>query len=662
MWAATLGVRILPIKRKVHPQNLLIQPSDFPGLDVFICTADPHKEPPSGVVNTALSVMAYDYPTEKISIYISDDGGSKLTLFAFMEAAKFATHWLPFCRENNLLHRSPDAYFASHEFDTSYPNARDIKMMYESMKLKVESVVEKGVVDEESESLCFNKWTTGCTSKDHPSIIQVLLESGKDMDISGHEMPNLVYVSREKKKDVQHRYKAGALNALIRVSAAMTNAPIILTLDCDMYSNDPTTPIQALCFLLDPSEDPPRLGFVQFPQRFHGVSKNDIYASEHKRLFRINKPGMDGHRGPHYAGTGCFFRRRAFFGGPFSQNLDKIPELNPCHVVTQPIKSELVQHMAHHVSSCTYEEGTSWGAEMGVKYGTIVEDVNTGYRLLCEGWKSVFYDSDERPAFLGDVPITLHDSLSQQRRWAAGLLQIGLSKYSPVTFGTKSLGLPMGLCFCHLAFWAIWSFPITIYAFLPPLALLNGVHIFPQVSSGWFYLYTFMVLGAYGQDCLEFIHYGSTFRQWYNDQRVWMIKGLSSFLFALIDHFLKLVGVPAFAFNLTSKVVDDEQNKRYEQGLLEFGVASPLFLPMTTAAVLHLLALIVGIFEIFRNGNLNEVFLQLSISGFVVMNCWPIYEAITLRTDRGKMPAITTLTSMILAWIMYFVSLFILKT
>ena len=67
-----------------------------------------------GVVNTALSVLAYDYPTEKISVYVSDDGGSQLTLFAFMEAAKFASHWLPFCRKNNIVERNPEAYFASN--------------------------------------------------------------------------------------------------------------------------------------------------------------------------------------------------------------------------------------------------------------------------------------------------------------------------------------------------------------------------------------------------------------------------------------------------------------------------------------------------------------------------------------------------------------------
>ncbi|MCL7044560.1 hypothetical protein MKW94_008759 [Papaver nudicaule] len=115
MWATTQSFRWRPIRRTVYPENLLrvTKDRDFPGLDVFICTADPYKEPPMGVVDTALSVMAYDYPSDKISVYVSDDGGSQLTLFAFMEAAKFAAHWLPFCRKYNIQDRCPAVYFSS---------------------------------------------------------------------------------------------------------------------------------------------------------------------------------------------------------------------------------------------------------------------------------------------------------------------------------------------------------------------------------------------------------------------------------------------------------------------------------------------------------------------------------------------------------------------
>ncbi|KAI8546188.1 hypothetical protein RHMOL_Rhmol07G0098000 [Rhododendron molle] len=126
MWSTTQSFLMRPAHRRVFPENLrkVMREEDFPAMDVFICTADPHKEPPVSVVNTALSVMAYDYPAEKLSVYVSDDGGSDLTLFALVEAAKFGSHWLPFCRRNKVVERCPEAYFGSN-----YPQSNESKQM-----------------------------------------------------------------------------------------------------------------------------------------------------------------------------------------------------------------------------------------------------------------------------------------------------------------------------------------------------------------------------------------------------------------------------------------------------------------------------------------------------------------------------------------------------
>jgi hypothetical protein len=59
--------------------------------------------------------MAYNYPTEKISVYLSDDGGSVLTFYALWEASLFAKHWLPFCKRYNVEPRSPAAYFSESD-------------------------------------------------------------------------------------------------------------------------------------------------------------------------------------------------------------------------------------------------------------------------------------------------------------------------------------------------------------------------------------------------------------------------------------------------------------------------------------------------------------------------------------------------------------------
>lgn len=64
--------------------------SDLPGVDIFVSTADPEKEPPLVTANTILSILAVDYPVEKLSCYISDDGGAILTFEAMAEAVNFA--------------------------------------------------------------------------------------------------------------------------------------------------------------------------------------------------------------------------------------------------------------------------------------------------------------------------------------------------------------------------------------------------------------------------------------------------------------------------------------------------------------------------------------------------------------------------------------------
>nr|GEZ24537.1 cellulose synthase-like protein G3 [Tanacetum cinerariifolium] len=209
----------------------------------------------------------------------------------------------------------------------------------------------------------------------------------------------------------------------------MTNAPIILTQDCDMYSNDPQTPKKALCYISDPLVRP-TLGYLQFPQRYHGLNKDDIYGGEFLRLFVANAVGMDGFLGPNYVGSGCFFVRRVFFGGPMLMVPPEIKELRPDHVVEKPITTRPIIELAHHVAGCNYENNTKWGFQIGFRYGSLVEDYFTGYRLQCEGWKSIFCHPS-RPAFLGDVPISIVDAVSQTKRWAIGLLEVAFSKYTP---------------------------------------------------------------------------------------------------------------------------------------------------------------------------------------------------------------------------------------
>ncbi|KAL6349385.1 hypothetical protein AAG906_034042 [Vitis piasezkii] len=544
MWATSQAFRMCPVERRVFIENLehYAKESDYPRLDVFICTADPYKEPPMC---------------------------SKLTLFAFMEAARFATHWLPYCKKNKIVERCPDAYFKSN--NSWFPETDRIKMMYENMRVRVENVVQEGTISrdymtDEGESEAFSRWTDEFTPQNHPPVVQVLLGHSKDKDVTGHTMPNLVYVSRGKSMNLPHNFKAGALNVLIRVSATMTNAPVVLTLDSDIH------------------------------------------------VFEVHMPGMDGLAGPIHVGSGGFFRRRVFYGCP-SETL----EMNRDRQVSHSIKSREVLAMAHHVAGCKYENQTEWGRKMGFRYGSLVEDVYTSCLMQCEGWKSIYCNPKGLPAFLGNSPTNFHDFLNQTRRWSIGLLEVAFCKYSPITYGTRTINLLSGLCFAYYSFWPIWSIPITIYAFLPQLALLNYVSIFPKMSDPWFFVYIFCFLGAYGQDYLELILSGDNSKVVEQSESM-DDEGLSSFSIGSVEYILKSIGISTFGFNVTSKAVEEEQSKRYKKGMFEFGVASPLFLPLTTAAIINLVSFLWGIAQIFRQGRIEDLLLQILLVGFAMVN------------------------------------------
>ncbi|KAK3010026.1 hypothetical protein RJ639_010989 [Escallonia herrerae] len=113
-WLITQSVRWNPIRRCTFKERLYQRYEKvLPSIDVFVCTADPQVEPPLMVINTVLSLMAYNYPPEKLNIYLSDDGGSDLMFYALLEASRFSAHWLPFCRKLKIEPRSPAAYFAT---------------------------------------------------------------------------------------------------------------------------------------------------------------------------------------------------------------------------------------------------------------------------------------------------------------------------------------------------------------------------------------------------------------------------------------------------------------------------------------------------------------------------------------------------------------------
>ena len=123
--------------------------SDLPGMDIFVSTADPDKEPPLVTANTILSILAAEYPVEKLACYLSDDGGALLSFEALAEAASFARIWVPFCRKHSIEPRNPESYFLLKGDPTKNKvradfvrDRRRVKREYDEFKVRINGLPE----------------------------------------------------------------------------------------------------------------------------------------------------------------------------------------------------------------------------------------------------------------------------------------------------------------------------------------------------------------------------------------------------------------------------------------------------------------------------------------------------------------------------------------
>ncbi|PON96759.1 Cellulose synthase [Trema orientale] len=629
----------------------------LPGVDIFVCTADPKSEPPLMVINTVLSMMAHNYPPEKLSVYLSDDGGSDLTFYALLEASRFSKEWLPFCKKFRVEPRSPGAYFRTAnspplDYD-DHDHWISIKNLYEDMKTRIESTTSLGRVSQaiRGEHKGFREWNFVSSKRDHQTIVQILID-GRDpkaVDSEGQPLPTVVYLSREKRPQYHHNYKAGAMNALIRVSSRISNAPIILNVDCDMYSNNSQTVRDALCFFLDEKKGH-EIAFIQFPQAFENITKNDIYSAAMRISMEVEYRGFDANGGTFYMGTGCFHRRESLSGKKYKEAtkvLDGKSKIDRVGKVEE-ISAEALEETSKSLANCTYElENPKWGKEMGLMYGCLVEDILTGLVTQCRGWRSMFC-TPERKAFLGAATTTLLQSLGQYKRWSEGNFQILLSRYCPLINGVGKIPLRLRLSYLCFELWSPHCMASLYYAIVPSLSLLRRISLFPEMSKIWIvpFLYVFLANRAYSLG--EIFIWGGTYQEWLNDQRMSQYRRTTSFLFSFVNQILRQFGYNESAFGVTEKVVDDDVYKRYEQELMEFGTNSPMITILVTLALINALGFIWGLKSLVLTEQslvLNPLTLQTILGGLLVFINLPIYQAIFLRKDKGRVPISVTCQS-----------------
>uniref|UniRef100_A0A1J3DU48 Cellulose synthase n=1 Tax=Noccaea caerulescens TaxID=107243 RepID=A0A1J3DU48_NOCCA len=726
-----------PINRETFLDRLALrydrdgEPSQLAPVDVFVSTVDPMKEPPLVTANTVLSILAVDYPVDKVACYVSDDGSAMLTFESLSETAEFARKWVPFCKKFNIEPRAPEFYFSQkidYLKDKIQPSfvkeRRAMKREYEEFKVRINILVAK------AQKMPEDGWTMqdgtpwpGNNPRDHPGMIQVFLGHSGGLDTDGNELPRLIYVSREKRPGFQHHKKAGAMNALIRVSSVLTNGAYLLNVDCDHYFNNSKAVKEAMCFLMDPAIGK-KCCYVQFPQRFDGIDLHDRYANRNIVFFDINLKGLDGIQGPVYVGTGCCFNRQALYGyDPVLTDEDLEPNIivKSCFGSRKKRKSSKKQNdeqnrnikrsdsnaplfnmeledidegvegyedemsilasqkslekrfgqspvfiaatfmeqgglppttnpatllkEAIHVISCGYEAKTEWGKEIGWIYGSVTEDILTGFKMHARGWISV-YCVPPRPAFKGSAPINLSDRLNQVLRWALGSIEILLSRHCPIWYGYNGkLKLLERLAYVNTIVYPITSIPLLAYCMLPAFCLITNKFIIPEISNAASWCFILLFMSIYGTSLLELKWSGVGLDDWWRNEQFWVIGGTSAHLFAVFQGLLKVLAGIDTNFTVTSKATDEDGDFA-ELYIFKW---TSLLIPPTTILLMNLVGIVLGVSYAVNSGyqSWGPLMGKLLFALWVVAHLYPFLKGLLGRQNRT--PTIVIVWSVLLA-------------
>ncbi|OIV95570.1 hypothetical protein TanjilG_30537 [Lupinus angustifolius] len=736
--------------------------SDLPGMDVFVSTADPEKEPPLVTANTILSILGADYPIEKLSCYISDDGGAILNFEAMAEAVKFAEVWVPFCRKHNIEPRNPDAYFNIKKDPTKNKKRPDfvkdrrwIKREYDEFKVRVnglpdviqkrskmyntrEEKKEKQMIKEKNGGVIppdqkievtkatwmadGTHWpgtwlnpTADHSKGDHAGILQIMSKVPEHDPVMGYadenkldftgidiRIPMFAYVSREKRPGYDHNKKAGAMNAMVRASAILSNGPFILNLDCDHYIYNSLAMKEGMCFMMDRGGD--RICYIQFPQRFEGIDPSDRYANHNTVFFDGNMRALDGLQGPMYVGTGCMFRRYALYGfepprfiehtGVFGRvktkvNRNALQARSNVDDEMQPLTSDSevgfpqkfggstmftdsiavaefqARPLADHKSikngrppgallmprspldaptvaeaiaviSCWYEDKTEWGDRIGWIYGSVTEDVVTGYRMHNRGWRSV-YCITKRDAFRGTAPINLTDRLHQVLRWATGSVEIFFSKNNAF-FASRRLKFLQRISYLNVGIYPFTSIFLVVYCFLPALSLFSGQFIVQGLNIAFLTYLLLITICLTLISLLEVKWSGIALEEWWRNEQFWVIGGSSAHLVAVIQGLLKVIAGIEISFKLTSKSAGEDVDDVYAD--LYLVKWTSLFIMPLTIIIINIVAVIMGCLRTVYSviPQWNKLMGSLFFSFWVLSHMYPFAKGLMGR--RGRVPTI----------------------
>lgn len=283
-----------------------------------------------------------------------------------------------------------------------------------------------------------------------------------------------------------------------------------------------------------------------------------------------------------------------------------------------------------------FEDKTEWGDRIGWIYGSVTEDVVTGYRMHNRGWRSV-YCITKRDAFRGTAPINLTDRLHQVLRWATGSVEIFYSRNNPA-LASPRLKFLQRIAYFNVGVYPFTSIFLVVYCFIPALCLFSGQFIVSNLSIPFLSYLLLITITLVLISLLEVKWSGIALEELWRNEQFWLIGGTSAHFAAVIQGLLKVVAGVEISFTLTSKSAGDEDVDIYAD--LHIVKWTSLFILPLTILVVNLTAIVIGIARTVYSviPQWNRLFGGAFFSFWVLSHLYPFAKGLMGR--RGRVPTI----------------------
>ncbi|KAI7987793.1 putative cellulose synthase A catalytic subunit 1 [UDP-forming] [Camellia lanceoleosa] len=279
-----------------------------------------------------------------------------------------------------------------------------MKREYEEFKVRINALVAKAQKMPKKVGQCKMEPWPGNNPRDHPGMIQVFLGHSGGLDTDGNELHDwfMFLVRSVRLSTSQESWSYERFNQLERIG--WNQGPVYVGTGCcfnrqALYGYDPV--------LTEEDLEPNIIVKSCCGSRKKGRSGNKKYIDKNRALNRTES-------------TIPIFNTEDIEDGVEGYDEEK----------------SLLMSQKSLEKRCGYEDKTEWGKEIGWIYGSVTEDILTGFKMHARGWISI-YCMPPRPAFKGSAPINLSDRLNQVLRWALGSIEILLSRHCPIWLGVE---------------------------------------------------------------------------------------------------------------------------------------------------------------------------------------------------------------------------------